>query len=59
MKAPPPAPRSVSTPAGANHWRVTNPHGQRWTVTTDRVAHDYAPDRVEWWGPGSPSFPST
>ena len=42
---------------GTNHWRVTNPHGQQWTVTTDREAHDYAPDRVEWWGPGSPSFP--
>ena len=51
------------TPAGQdasgrnNHWRVTNPEGQQWTVTTDRAAHDYAPDRVEWWGPGSPSFP--
>jgi hypothetical protein len=49
----------TSVPAGRNHWRVTNPHGQQWTVTTDRGAHDYAPDRVEWWGPGSPSFPST
>ena len=46
-----------SVPAGPNHWRVINLHGQQWTVTTDRVAHDYAPDRVEWWGPGSPSFP--
>ena len=46
-----------SVPAGPNHWRVTNPHGRHWTVTTDRVAHDYAPDRVEWWGLGSPSFP--
>ena len=43
--------------AGTNHWRVTNPHGQQWTVTTDREAHDYAPDRVEWWGPGSLAFP--
>ena len=49
----------TSSPAGSNHWRVTNPHGQQWTVTTARGAHDYAPDRVEWWGPGSPSFPST
>ena len=39
------------------HWRVTDPDGHWWTVTTDRAAHDYAPDRVEWWGPGSPSFP--
>ena len=46
-----------ATYAGTNHWRITNPHGQQWTVTTDREAHDYAPDRVEWWGPGSPSFP--
>ena len=46
-----------SIPAGRNHWRVTRPDGQQWTVTTDRTAHDYAPDRVEWWGPGSPSFP--
>ena len=43
--------------AGTNHWRVTNPHRQQWTVTTDREAHDYAPDRVEWWGPGSLAFP--
>ena len=47
----------TSVPAGSNHWRVTNPQGRQWTVTTDRGSHDYAPDRVEWWGPGSPSFP--
>ena len=47
----------TSVPAGMNHWRVTDPDGEQWTVTTDRAAHDYAPDRVEWWGPGSPSFP--
>ena len=47
----------TSVLSGTNHWRVTNPDGQQWTVTTDRTAHDYAPDRVEWWGPGSPSFP--
>ena len=46
-----------ATYAGTDHWRVTNPHGQQWTVTTDREAHDYAPDRVEWWGPGSLAFP--
>ena len=48
-----------SVPTGRDHWRVTGPDGQPWTVTTDRTAHDYAPDRVEWWGPGSPSFPSS
>ena len=47
----------TSVLSGTNHWRVTNPDGQQWTVTTDRTAHDYAPDRVQWWGPGSPSFP--
>ena len=41
----------------SNHWRVTNPAGQQWTVTTDREAHQYAPDRLELWGRGSPSFP--
>ena len=46
-----------SVPAGPNHWRVTSPEGERWTVTTDRIAHDYAPERVKWWGPGNPSFP--
>ena len=51
------------TPAGynqrgaANHWQVRNPEGHQWTVTTDRAAHEYAPDRVHWWGPGHPSFP--
>ena len=28
----------TSVPAGSNHWRVTNSHGQQWTVTTDRGA---------------------
>ena len=41
----------------ANHWRLWNPEGQNWTVTTDREAHAYAPDRLQWWGPGSDSFP--
>ena len=27
------------------------------TFRSMREAHDYAPDRAEWWGPGSPSFP--
>ena len=47
----------TSVPAGSNHWRVTDPGEQQWTVTTNRDAHDYAPDRVHWWGPGDPSFP--
>ena len=47
----------TAVPAGTNHWRVTNPDGKQWTVTTNRQAHDYAPDRVEWWGPGSLPFP--
>ena len=41
----------------ANHWRVTNPQDKPWIVTTDRTAHEYAPDRVQWWGPGHESFP--
>ena len=42
-----------ATPAGqdcdgrTNHLRVANPEGRQWTVTTDREAHDYAPDRLE------------
>ena len=46
-----------SVPAGRDHWRVTGPNGQQWTVTTDRTAHDYAPAGLEWWGPGSRAFP--
>ena len=40
-----------------NHWRVWNPEGKNWTVTTDRRAHEYEPERVQWWGPGHESFP--
>ena len=47
----------TASPEGWNHWRVTNPEGQWWIVTTDRAAFEYAPDRLKWWGPGSPSFP--
>ena len=41
----------------ANHWRVKDPEGKEWTATTDRAAHTYAPDRLQWWGPGNESFP--
>ena len=41
----------------ANHWRVKDPEGNEWTATTDRAAHTYAPDRLQWWGPGNESFP--
>ena len=50
-------PSGWSSQGHANHWRVTNPQGKEWVVTTDRAAHDYAPDRVQWWGPGHESFP--
>ncbi len=43
--------------AGLNHWKVTVPDGSRWTVTTDRKAHDYAAGTVEFFGPGSAAFP--
>ncbi len=42
---------------GTNHWRVTTPVGESYTVTTDRTAHDYAGGTVEFFGPGSPAFP--
>ena len=44
---------------GDRHWRVTTPGGMSYTVTTDRVAHDYAAGTVEFFGPGSPAFPDT
>ena len=43
--------------AGLNHWKVTVPDGARWTVTTDRKAHDYAAGTVEFFGPGNIAFP--
>ena len=42
---------------GDRHWRVTTPSGMRHTVTTDRTAHDYSAGTVEFFGPGSPTFP--
>ena len=45
-------------PAGGPHWRVKRPDGEKYTVTTDRVSYEYAPGHVEWFGPGSPSFPA-
>ena len=46
-----------ATHEGGLHWRVTPPHGNTHTVTTDRQAYEYAAGRVEWFGPGSPAFP--
>ena len=46
-----------SEPRGDNHWRVSTPGGQQYTVTTNRQAHDYAAGTVEFFGPGSPAFP--
>ena len=43
--------------AGGNHWRVKRPDGKQYVVTTDRASYEYAPQYVEWFGPGSPSFP--
>ena len=42
---------------GERHWRVTTTGGSKHTVTTDRVAHDYAAGTIEFFGPGSPAFP--
>ena len=47
-----------SEPRGDNHWRVSTPSGNQYTVTTDRRAHDYSAGTVEFFGPGSPSFPN-
>ena len=47
-----------SEPRGDNHWRVSTPSGDQYTVTTDRRAHDYSAGTVEFFGPGSPSFPN-
>ena len=46
-----------SEPRGDNHWRVSTPGGQQYTVTTNRQAHDYAAGTGEFFGPGSPAFP--
>ena len=47
-----------SEPRGDNHWRVSTPSGNQYTVTTDRRAHDYSAGTVEFFGPGSPAFPT-
>ena len=44
-------------PAGGLHWRVQRPDGEWDTVTTDRASYEYAPQHIEWFGPGSPVFP--
>ncbi len=44
--------------AGGLHWYVSRPGGKRYTVTTELASYDYAPGSVEWFGPGSPAFPS-
>ncbi len=46
-----------AVPEGGPHWRVTNPAGRRFSVTTDRDAYEKANGRVKWFGPGSPAFP--
>ena len=46
-------------PSGGIHWRVKRPDGEQYIVTTtDRASYEYAPQYVEWFGPGSPSFPA-
>ena len=39
------------------HWRITDPAGRGFSVTTDRAVYEKASGRVEWFGPGSPAFP--
>ena len=45
-------------PAGGPHWHVTRSDGEKYTVTTERTSYEYAPGNVEWFGPGSPAFPT-
>ena len=45
-------------PVGGPHWRVKRPDGKQYVVTTDRATYEYPPQSVEWFGPGSPSFPA-
>ena len=47
-----------ATPAGGAHWLMKRPDGKQYVVTTDRASYEYAPQYVEWFGPGSPSFPA-
>ena len=44
-------------PASGPHWNIERPDGERYIVTTDRTAYEYAPGYIEWFGPGSPAFP--
>ena len=53
----PPGWRAV--PEGGPHWRITDPAGAGFSVTTDRDAYEKANGRLEWFGPGSPAFPLT
>ena len=46
-----------ATPVGGAHWLMKRPDGTQYIVTTDRASYEYAPQYVEWFGPGSPSFP--
>ena len=41
---------------GIDHWRVETPDHDA-VVTTSRTAHDYAAGSVEFFGPGSKTFP--
>ena len=43
--------------AGGPHCNIQRSDGERYTVTTDLAAYEYAPGHVEWFGPGSPAFP--
>ena len=43
-------------PRGNDHWRVETPDHDS-VVTTSRTAHDYAAGSVEFFGPGSRTFP--
>ena len=43
-------------PRGNDHWRVETPDHDS-VVTTSRTAHDYAAGSVEFFGPGSKTFP--
>ena len=45
-------------PAGGIHWQVRRPSGQTYLATIDHASYEYAPQYVEWFGPGSSSFPS-
>ena len=43
-------------PRGNDHWRIETPDHDS-VVTTSRTAHDYAAGSVEFFGPGSRTFP--